>query len=110
METYVLNLGYGVIFKRQGEITLYDRENDVFVLQDRSPSGTVSWSDRSCRREMCLSLHRQHLQRVSCGKFRGQSTRSCRLPVSAHYRCNSRSILFDFHIVHVVQYDVTKLW
>jgi len=106
----VINLEYGLIFKHQRAITLYDIENDVFVLQDRSPSGTVSWSAHSCRREMRLSLHRQHLQRVSCGEFRGQSTRSCRLPVSAHYRWNNKSILFDFHIVHFVHYDVIKLW
>ena len=106
----MINLEYEVIFKHQGEITLYDIENGVFVLQDRSPSGTVSWSFHSCRREMHLSLHRQHLQRVSFGESRGQSTRSCRLPVSAHYRWNSKSILFDFHIVHFVHYDVIKHW
>ena len=109
METFVINVEYGVIFKHQGEITLYDREN-VFVFQDRPPSGTVPWSGHSCRRENRLSLYRQHLQRVSCGKFRGRSTHSCRLPVSTHYRWNSRSILFDFHIVHFVHYDVIKLW
>jgi hypothetical protein len=106
----VIILEYGVIFKHQGEITLYDIENNAFVLQDRTPSGTVSWSGHSCRREVHLSIHRQHLQRVSFGEFSGQSTCSCRLPVSAHYRWNSKSILFDFHIVHFVHYDVIKLW
>jgi len=110
METFVINLEYRVILSN-GERQHYMTEKlTCFVLQDRSPSGSVPWSGHSCRREMRLSLHRQHLQRVSCGKFRGQCTRSCRLPVSAHYRWNSRSILFDFHIVSFVHYDVIKLW